>query len=303
MGIIYKRPIKFTYYKVCLMSTESDKEKAKDYDLTNWLASVSEEDQMYKNIELTDTKVNFQELYHDPKEELYVFRVYKLRDYNVPSKIREGQSAEPIDLEDDESLGEDMTVLYDWKNSICMIQQNRMSVGVSRLAEWINKENGYDVSKKVVFYPISDHFTKNKLRNKYIRTIEFSFSNMESVNEDGPLSSIINSIGRYDGVSAKITISVGRARDAQLNPQNSYDLIEDIQKNSGCIGSARAKLKSMSDDDKARIEMVDIFETTSHDYIDFDIIEKKPLDFLQARRKMCRTYLERRKDLLSLCQR
>ena len=228
------------------------------------------------------------ELYHDPKEKLYVFRVYKLRDYNVPSKIREGQSAEPIDLEDDESLGEDMTVLYDWKNSICMIQQNRMSVGVSRLAEWINKENGYDVSKKVVFYPISDHFTKNKLRNKYIRTIEFSFSNMESVNEDGPLSSIINSIGRYDGVSAKITISVGRARDAQLNPQNSYDLIEDIQKNSGCIGSARAKLKSMSDDDKARIEMVDIFETTSHDYIDFDIIEKKPLDFLQARRKMCR---------------
>ena len=48
--------------------TDGKKEKAIDYDLTNWLASVSEEDQMYKNIELTDTKVNFQELYHDPKE-------------------------------------------------------------------------------------------------------------------------------------------------------------------------------------------------------------------------------------------
>lgn len=303
MGITYKRPIKFTYYKVRLISMENGEEKISDYDLTNWLASMLEDKQMYKNVELTDTTVNFQELYHDSKEDIYVFRVYKLRDYNVPSKIREGQSAEPIDLDDDESLGEDMTVLYDWKNSICMIQQNRMSVGVSRLAEWINKDREYDDSNKVAFFPISDHFTKNKLNNKYIRTIEFSFANMEAVDEDGPLGSIINSIGRYRGTTAKISISVGRARDAQLDREPSYDLIEDIQNHQGSIGSARAKLKNMSDDDKARVEMVDIFETSSHDYIEFEIIAKKPLDFLQARAKMCKTYLERRKELLRLCQR
>ena len=196
-----------------------------------------------------------------------------------------------------------MTVLYDWKNSICMIQQNRMSVGISRLAERINKTIGIDESRKVVFVPISDRFTKSKLKNKYIRTIEFSFANMEQENGDGPLSSIINGIGRYKGASAKITISVGRTKDAQLDPQSSYDLIEDIQNHPESIGTARAKLKSMSDDDKARIEMVDIFETSSHDYIEFNITEKKPLDFLQARVKMYTEYLERRKDLLKLCQR
>ena len=110
-----------------------------------------------------------------------------------------------------------------------MIQQNRMSVGISRLAEWINKTIGLDESRKVVFVPISDRFTKSKLKNKYIRTIEFSFANMEQENGDGPLSSIINGIVRYKGASAKITISVGRTKDAQLDPQSSYDLIEDIQ--------------------------------------------------------------------------
>lgn len=303
MGATYKRLVKFTYYKIKLISNENGHEKVWDYDLTNWLASVSDDGHMYQNCELADTKVNFQELYHDMKEEIYVFRAYKLRDYNVPSKIKEGESAEPIELDDNEYIGEDMTVLYDWKNSICMIQQNRMSVGISRLAEWINKTIGFDESQKVVFIPISDRFTKSKLKNKYIRTIEFSFANMEQENEDGPLSSIINGIGRYKGASAKITISVGRTKDAQLDPQSSYDLIEDIQNHPESIGTARAKLKSMSDDDKARIEMVDIFETSSHDYIEFNITEKKPLDFLQARVKMYTAYLERRKDLLKLCQR
>lgn len=127
--------MKFTYYKIKLISNENGHEKVCDYNLTDWLASVSADGHMYRNCELADTKVNFQELYHDMKEEIYVFRAYKLRDYNVPSKIREGESAEPIELDDNEYIGEDMTVLYDWKNSICMIQQNRMSVGISKLAE------------------------------------------------------------------------------------------------------------------------------------------------------------------------
>ncbi len=303
MGATYKRIVKFSYYKIKLVSIENGHEKDCDYDLTNWLALVSDNSHMYRNYDLADTKINFQELYNYSKEDIYVFRAYKLRDNNVPSKIKEGESAEPIELEDNEYIGEDITVLYDWKNSICMIQQNRMSVGVSRLAEWINKTRGFDENQKVTFVPISDRFTKNKLKNKYIRTIEFSFANMEQENGDGPLRSIINSIGRYNGTAAKIVISVGRAKDAQLDSQSSYDLIEDIQNHPESIRTAKAKLKSMSDDDKARIEMVDIFETSSHDYIEFNITEKKPLDFLQAREKMYTVYLERRKDLLKLCQR
>ena len=82
MGTTYKRLVKFTYYKIKLISNENGLEKICDYDLTNWLASVSDDDHMYRNCELADTKVNFQELYHDTKEEIYVFRAYKLRDYN-----------------------------------------------------------------------------------------------------------------------------------------------------------------------------------------------------------------------------
>lgn len=114
-----------------------------------------------------------------------------------------------------------------------------MSVGVSRLAEWINKDLNYDDSTKVKIVPISDKFTTGKLKNKYVRTIEFSFANMDAPSNDDPLYSIINSIGRYNGVNAKIAISVGHVKDAQLNPKAAYDLIRDIQCNSGIIGVRR----------------------------------------------------------------
>lgn len=296
----YKRQIKFFYYKVRLFTKVDGKETWGDFDLTDWIADVKNNGKMHKNIELSDTKVNFEDLYHYPQEELYVFRVYKLRDSNVPSIVKDGGPVEPIDLEDDEYIGEDMTILYDWKNRICMSQQNRMSVGTTRLSEWINKDIGFDESKKVVFVPISGEFTIGRLKNHYVRSIEFSFANMKPADADGPLKSIISSFEKYEYLNGRITISVGRAKDAQLKAQATEDLIRDIQSNSGMVGSAKAKLKSMSDDDKSRTEIVDLFDVSSHDYIEFEIEAKKPLAFDQARAKMYSTYMKRRNDIVRL---
>lgn len=48
------------------------------------------------------------------------------------------------------------------------------------------------------------------------------------------------------------------------------DLINDVQDNPGMINSAKIKLKSdtsYSDDDKPRVEIVDLLENAIHDYI------------------------------------
>ena len=301
----YKRQIKFCYYKVCMFTKANGVEQKEDFDLaTCWLASIVEKELLHKTVELSDTKVNFDKI-HKYDDNVYVFRVFKLRDSNIPSAVKDGEEAKPLPLEEDEYIGEDMTVLYDWENSICMVQQNRMSVGIARLTEWINKDCGYseDEDREVAFVPIAAPFTRDKLKQKYIRAVEFSFANMELCEGNGSLSSIINCIGKYKGLRAKIEISVGRGnvKDAQLNPSASLELIEDIQNNPGSIGTARAKLKSMSDDDKARTELVDIFETSLHDYIEFKIEVRKPLKFELARAEMYDTYRKRREEILQLC--
>lgn len=247
--------------------------------------------------------VNLEKFYYYPEEDVYAIRVFKLRDANIPSKIKDGEEAMPIPLDPDEYIGEDLNFLYDRKNSICMLQQNRMSMGVSRLVEWINQvcpiENG-----RVVFIPLADRFTSERLGKKMVRSIEFSFANLEPDDKCGSLGQIISSFNKYGGATGRIMISVGKAKDAQLNKGNTVDLIDDLQRNSGMINSAKVKLKeeNISDDDKAHVEIVDIFENSIHDYLQFDIEVKKPLDFMQAHVKMLSKYMERRKGIEELCQ-
>lgn len=301
----YRRHIKFCYYKVATMEIDKD---GKDhicgkFNLIEWLMNMEEESKVKRNVELSDCSVNLEQYSRFPNENIYAIRAYKLRDANVPSKIKEGEVATPIPLDPDEYIGEDINFLYDRERSICMLQQNRMSIGVSRLVEWINELCPME-KKKVVFIPISDRFDANKMGSKSVRSIDFTFANLEPSDKDGSLGQIIGGLSRYNSTTAKITLTVGREKKAELNKGCVVDLIQDLQTNPGIVTSAKVKLKSDSliDDDKSRIEIVDLFENSVHDYIVFDIEKRKPLDFAHAKSKMFEKYNERVNALERLCQ-
>lgn len=115
---------------------------------------------------------------------------------------------------------------------------------------------------------------------------------------------MIKSVNKYNGTTAKITISVGREKKAELDKVGIVDLINDVQDNLGMINSAKIKLKSdtsYSDDDKPRVEIVDLLENAIHDYIAFDIEKKKPLEFTYAKSRMLEKYNERLEKLDHLC--
>ena len=301
----YKRNIKFCYYKIVEVEnfgTKQERIKGK-YNLVNWLMKINDKHEINRNVELADCMVNFEQVYFYEEDEIYVIRVYKLRDINIPSKVKDGEKAKELDLESDEYIGEDLTFLFDRKNGVCMLQQNRMSIGVKRLEEWINKtcsiENG-----RIAFFPIIDKFTAKGLGNKKIRCIEFSFVNSDVGADDSSLAQIIKGFNKYDATAGHITISVGRYPKAQLAKDCSTDLIDDLQSNPGIVNSARVKLKTekIRDDDKAHIEIVDLFENSVHDFISFDIEAKKTLSFDKARREMYNKYMERRGSIVSKCK-
>lgn len=101
-----------------------------------------------------------------------------------------------------------------------------------------------------------------------------------------------------------VTLSVGRQKGAELEHASAMDLIDDLHANPGIVNSAKVKLKSISvsEDDKPRIEVVDLFENSIHDDLEFEIELKKPLDFSVAKAKMYEKYMERRDQLMKLCK-
>lgn len=291
----YKRLIRFHYYRVCL-EREQNKGKWKiirPYNIADWLGELDKQGLIQYNVELSDCTANIQKIELD-EDRYYTIRFYRLRDTNIPSKIKEGHDAMPIDLEEDEYIGEDMNMLYDRSLGVCMIQRNRMSLSVSRIAEWMTKscEEGY----RVRFLPIYDVKNFGAFVNKKIRTIDFTFGNINEDVEIRSLGEIINGVKKLHGLTGHITISVGRNKSKELDNANSLDLIEELQNNRDVITSAKVKMK---DDDKSRTEIVDLFDDMLHDYIPFDIEIKKNLDFNAERVAMLNKYKERVIDIKS----
>lgn len=301
----YRRQVKFCYYKVAELEIDEhgDSHISGKFNLVEWLMNMEEESKVKHNIELSDCSVNLEQYSRFPNENIYAIRAYKLRDANVPSKIKEGEAATPIPLDPDEYIGEDINFLYDRERSICMLQQNRMSIGVSRLVEWVNELCPME-KKKVAFIPISDRFDANRLGNKSVRSIDFTFANLEPNDKESSLGQIIGGLSKFNSTTAKITLSVGREKTAELDKACIVDLVQDLQTNPGVVNGAKLKLRNdnLAEDDKSRIEIVDLFENSVHDYILFDIEKKKPLDFVHAKAKMFEKYAERIATLERLCQ-
>lgn len=301
----YRRQVKFCYYKVAELEfdEQGDSHISGKFNLVEWLMNIEEESKVKHNIELSDCSVNLEQYSRFPNENIYAIRAYKLRDANVPSKIKEGEEATPIPLDPDEYIGEDINFLYDRERSICMLQQNRMSIGVNRLVEWVNELCPME-KKKVVFIPISDKFDANRLGNKSVRSIDFTFANLEPNDKESSLGQIIGGLSKFNSTTAKITLSVGREKTAELDKACIVDLVQDLQTNPGVVSGAKLKLRNDNfvEDDKSRIEIVDLFENSVHDYILFDIEKKKPLDFVHAKVKMFEKYTERISMLERLCQ-
>lgn len=299
MGETYKRNIKYQYYKVVLLHKGEDGEWKKecDFNIADWLAKLDEEGLINRKIELSDCIANVENVFRDKKKNIYIIRFFKLRDINIPSKIKDGEKSQAIPLDDDEYIGEDITMLYDRNSGVCMVQNNRMSLSVNKLQEWMNNsvEDDYFVS----FRPIFKKTTKDTFRGKQIRAIDITFANVEQETSVRSLSQIIGGIKKFNGISGHITIGVGRSKEKELDLPSTLDLIEELNENRDIISGAKVKMR---DGDKARIELIDIFDDLIHDIISFDIEKKQPLNFEQSRMKILSKYLERKDEIVGLLE-
>ena len=286
-----QRTIKY-YYHTVKKERKDGSGESEDFNLADWLINQTEDPGCQTIICLKDCNIRLETIERDDcnGDQFYFARVYKVRDTNIPAKLKEGQAAEPISLEDDEYIGEDLNLLYDYQLGVCMMQRNRMSIGISRLSEWAGKSEPEHI---VVFRPIGDICDVSRFRSKKIRSFEVSLGNVNNLNGTS-LSDMIGGILNLGGVSVRISISAGRKKDAQLVHNDMLNIIENVDFNRDSVVSAKVKIK---DDDDSPAEVVDLIDDMMNDIITFDIERKSTLDFRVAKEKMLEKYIERRDEI------
>ncbi|MGT2964187.1 DUF6731 family protein [Streptococcus acidominimus] len=211
----------------------------------------------------------------------YHIVIEKLRDYNYPSRSSLRGESKDLDLQDDEFLGEKMSLLYDPVNNIFMVQVNRNSITVSRI-EWfmssLLSEFGctYDIR-----LPIIIDLSPRKQVDSLLGYRSISMKANETFKQGGFVGDL------FDAISAKSTsidspyfdieITITAKKDSKASREYLPDsVVENVL--SYDIDGSVSKLSVRGRDLTSRIETVDLVSGKISDEYDFPFHESKVLN-------------------------
>ena len=295
----YKRIIQFRYFCVFYREKDVDNDRWGDYkayDLVKWIMKMDEHEMLKKSIRFNNILARIECFSHSDDDDLWGMRLLKLRDTNIPTKVKENEESEPVELDDDEYLGEDITILYEKCSSILMIQMNRFSLGITKLEEFFNYTSD-DENIEIAIKPIVELDRLDKLNDRSYRNIEISFANLgrwQDNDNHRSLASIIKPVKAVGGFTGSVKIGLGHFKNTTLNKPEIKELIKEVLNNKEFVKSAKVRV---SDDDEKGVEVIDLFEDVYHDFIQFTLPSKTALNYSDAIISMRYCFKERRPSL------
>lgn len=210
-------------------------------------------------------------LIYDYANDLYSFQISKLRETNIPSIKKIGNPKEDIELDDDEYIGEFVTVVFDPRYLTVGVQSNLYSLNIPQIEYFLTEiRNNYlkihgiadPIELKVQLNPIVDHTRIEAVRNAEIyRKISISGSNIaaDALAQNGTLNEVSGLVGRARGFKFDLTISLGHApRNESLDDEIIREIIHGFSR---MDEDNRPKVEiTMREDDEAPIEVVNLLE-------------------------------------------
>lgn len=297
----YIRTVRFSYYTVCEVN---DKEGGAPirFDFEKWINKAVESDIEKKEIEVDGLIVRLEEIEGEKENQVWKVRFIKLRDTNIPSIVKKEEGAKPIELEDDEYIGEDLLMLYDPEIQVAMLQCNRFAMSKGKLEKFLNKIWG-NSDYRIVLIHINKSINYAQLKKRNFRRLELRLANIHAIEDTHrPLSNIINSYNAVGSRAGTVLFSLGKGRQPKegLSPLQIPIMLDDIYENMDIVDDAILKVRD--DDDNSNVDIVDLFDNCLHEYIDFKLEKRTTLAFDYATEMMVKRYIERKpevKDLLS----
>lgn len=295
----YTRLIKFDYCQLYYCVKDTDKD-FKLFDIELLIKEISEQQLERKAIEIYEgCKIRIEKFDFDEENCLWAMRILRLREDNLAYIVKPDEEAKPIELGEDEYLGEDMTMLFDVTNNIAMIQRNRYALGFTNLQKTIQKImciNGL----KIDIRPITKIVDARTIQRDYFRSIEVRFSNMKNKDINsigGSLGTIMNAYKELDGGGGSFTVNLGRTRKNSLAKEPTRQFINDVLDNQELFSAAILRAKDAEDND---IDVINLLDNIYSAFIPYNIAERTSLNYEYCVRKMTEKFLEDVQSILAL---
>lgn len=292
----YSRRIKFEYFEVVYRkNTDSNSIPDRKFDLSLWMNKVDKSfnDLESRQVEYFAEKARLDDFWYEKSVNLWVLSFVRLRESNIPNIAKNTAVAEPMELEDDEYIGENACGIYDKSNGVIMLQRNIHSLSVTGIEAYINRLWNSE-NETIYLRPILNTNIQEKVKKaqNYRRlTVRFADLNQNAYmsKEEGSLKKIIDGLTGYEAINAEISITVGRKQGKSLNRATVTDTIETITENKHMITKAEIGFK---DTDDTSVEILDLFEDKMQDSVYVSTEQKKGVDIRDLSCKMIERYFD-----------
>lgn len=293
------RMIKFDFCQV-YKKTKRKHELYQLYDIENLINAISTRDLERKEIDIYDgCKIRVEKFDFDKDYGVWSLRIMRMRDTNYPYILKPDEEAKPLEIGDDEYLGEDMTMLFDIENNVAMIQRNRYALGFKNLQKAFAKII-VDESALFDIRPISREVDISKIKKDYFKSVEIKFANVKFGSADavgGALGSIIKAYIRLGGYGGGFLVNLGRSGKKSLAKESTQKFLQEIVENQDLLSAAILRAKDAEDED---IDIYNLFANVYSAFIPFQLAEKMPLDYFYCVRKMLNKYLEEKDTIQNI---
>ncbi len=294
----YTRKIRFEYFEV-VFKKNSDASNTPDraFDLSLWINKAAEFSFEGRTYDYYQEQARLDRFWYDDRNFLWFLSFLRLRETNLPNIAKRNQEAEPMELEDDEYIGENACAVYDKDHNILMLQKNIHSLGPRGIELYLNKVWGFD-SGQIFLRPIcpiniqaiaqqATEYRKFKIRFADVRKNE--------IDGEGMLKNIYDNIKRYRAINAELTLTMGYEKGESLDNATVRETINEVMANQGIVSKAEIGFKKEED---TLVEVMDLFEEKMHDFIFVNLERRESIASEYMADRMMERYLESRGSII-----
>lgn len=238
---------------------------------------------------------------YDERRNIYSLQLSKLRDNNIPSKKRMGELKEAILLEQDEYIGEFVSLIFDNEYGSLALQSNLYGLSVKQTENvltqlrfgYLNEiDRNEELPLVVKLAPIIDRAKIQRIiRSDYYKKVRIKGSNVmldANLNDGSLLGEARRFLNETAGVNFDITVSMGRAeKTASLTEDKIRELIEEFQ-NLPEDRKPQVELTAL-ENEEAEIETINLLEPRMTDRISIEIAPRQTV----AHEYLYQTFLEK----------
>jgi len=223
----------------------------------------------------------------------------RIRMDEFPIVASQDGDMEPIDLDDDEGLGEETAFLYQIPTKVLMLQKNQYGVSAPSFAKYFQQKSDVQIQLEPVMQgdAVARMSTMQRIKNFKVSIAQTNkMTNLQG--QDMAVDEVINLSRHFHSDSIDIEVSMGKKKDRSLTIENVINTAKTFFNHANIqqLGDIKA-ITISGDSENGDHEVLNLLDDWIKESIEIDPIDIRRIEY-KERAQALRDSWENRRDQL-----